>query len=59
MSECSSVLSLGVLGELLVTTWEWIPLSWRGRSLVFCSLDLADIVLTDLISGRMMDTFSD
>lgn len=52
MSECSSVLSLAVLGELLVTTREWIPLSWRGRSPVFCSLDLADTVLTDLRMGE-------
>lgn len=56
--ECSSVLSLAVLGEL-VTTREWIPLSWRGRSPVCCSLDLADKVLTDLRSGGMIDKFWD
>lgn len=43
-----------VLGEL-TTSWEWIPLSWRGSSPVFCSLDLADTVLTDLRTGRMID----
>lgn len=59
MSECRSVLyytvyCCAVLGEL-VTSQEWIPLSWRGRSPVFCSLDLADTVLTDLRTGRMID----
>lgn len=31
----------------------------REEDFVFCSLDLADIVLTDLKSGRMIDKFWD
>lgn len=55
MSEFSSVLSLAVFGELIVTTQEWIPHTRRGRSSVFCSLDPADIALADLRSGRMIN----